>query len=87
MASRSPVANKSGPRRPHSIDRYAAADVPRAADAPVPPGASHRENRACEPNGDENAIIIQNEEPVAVAANFGIGPALDKRENQPRGAG
>jgi hypothetical protein len=49
-------------------------------------GESHRENRTNEAKVDENMIIIQTEEPIAVAANSDRHSALDKRERQPCGA-
>jgi len=44
---------------------------------------SATENVTNEANLDETAIIIQNKDPVGVAAPSGIGSALDNREEQP----
>ena len=45
-----------------------------------------RENPTTEANGDENMVIIHNEEPVALASNPGLDSPLDKRDNLPCGA-
>jgi hypothetical protein len=49
-------------------------------------GESEPENLTSEANGDENVVTIQNEEPVAVAANAGVDSALDKPDKPPCGA-
>jgi hypothetical protein len=47
------------------------------------PRGENSENDTNEANFDENVIIIQNKEPVGVAANYGVDSGLDKREEQP----
>jgi hypothetical protein len=49
-------------------------------------GDSGRENRTTEANSDEMVIIIQNQHPVAVAANLSVDSGLDKRAKQSGGA-
>jgi hypothetical protein len=46
-------------------------------------GVSDRENLTSEANADETAVIVQNEEPVAVAANSGVDSGLDKPDKPP----
>jgi hypothetical protein len=53
---------------------------------PEPPAKSDRENPTSEPKRDENVVSYQNEEPVAIAANFGVDSGLDKRKKPPFGA-
>ena len=45
--------------------------------------ALEQSNDTNEANFDENVIIIQNKEPVRVAANSGVYSGLDNREEQP----
>ncbi|MFI5461405.1 MAG: hypothetical protein ACHRXM_38885, partial [Isosphaerales bacterium] len=47
------------------------------------PRGENRENVTNEAKFDESVIVIQNEEPVAVAANSGVDAGLDKPEKQP----
>ena len=47
------------------------------------PQGEKRENVTNEANFVESVITIQNKEPVGVAANSGVDPGLDKREEQP----
>jgi hypothetical protein len=47
------------------------------------PRGENRENDANEAKFDESMSIIQNEQPVGVAANSGVNSGLDKREEQP----
>jgi hypothetical protein len=47
------------------------------------PRGENSENDTNEANFDENVIIIQNKEPVGVAANSGVDSGLDKWEEQP----
>jgi hypothetical protein len=49
---------------------------------PEAPAGPEPENRTNEAKVDENVIITQNEEPVAVAANSGVDSGLDKPEKQ-----
>jgi hypothetical protein len=46
---------------------------------PQLPVETNPENPTSEANGDVNVVIIQDEEPVAVAANSGVVSPLDKR--------
>jgi hypothetical protein len=45
-----------------------------------------RDNPTTEAKWNDNVVIIQNEEPVAVAANSGVDSPLDKRDKPPCGA-
>ncbi|MFI5461638.1 MAG: hypothetical protein ACHRXM_40150, partial [Isosphaerales bacterium] len=56
--------------------------VPNRSDGMSPRGGNS-ENVTNEAKFDETAIIIQNKEPVGVAANSGVDSGLDKREEQP----
>jgi len=46
------------------------------------PRGENSENVTNEAKFDESVIVIQNEEPVAVAANSGVDAGLDKPEKQ-----
>jgi hypothetical protein len=48
--------------------------------------ADEPRNATREAKLDENMVIIQNEEPLAVAANSGVDSPLDKWDNLPCGA-
>ena len=47
------------------------------------PRGENSENDTNEANFDESVTIIQNKDPVGVAANSGVDSGLDKREEQP----
>ena len=49
----------------------------------ISPRGENRENDTNEANFDENAIVVQDKEPVGVAANSGVDSGLDKWEEQP----
>jgi hypothetical protein len=83
--------------RPHARRSFQARPAEaRAATQPMPRSGQHksaqasalreRENSTSEAKCDENMVTIQNEAPVAVAANSGVDSPLDKRDNLPRGA-
>jgi len=60
----------------NSHDVSEADAIPNRCDGISPPG-ENRENVTNEAKVDETAIIIQNKEPVRVAANSGVDPGLD----------
>jgi hypothetical protein len=48
--------------------------------------SSTPESRANEAKGQDNAVIVQNEAPVALTANSGVDLGLDKQRKPPSGA-
>jgi hypothetical protein len=57
--------------------------ITKSHESKIDRGDSQPANRTTEANCDEKVVIIQNEAPVAVAANSGIDSALDKPDKPP----